>query len=312
MRIIFMGTPDFAVYSLDILHTAGYDIVAVITSPDKYGGRGRKTLIESDVKKYAVSKNLDILQPKNLKSPKFLDELRSYEADLQIVVAFRMLPEVVWNMPPLGTYNLHGSLLPKYRGAAPINWAVIKGESTTGVTSFKLKHEIDTGSICLQKEIPIYLSDTAGTLHDRMKYVAADVVLETVRLIEKEEIKLIPQDNRLVSHAPKLNPENTELTLNITTQEAIQFIRGLNPFPGAWFNLGDKKVKIYEAIKSELTSQHASGTLISDNKSHLSIACQNGNIDILELQYPGKKRMKITDFLNGFDMTPYAFMIVEK
>jgi len=225
MKIIFLGTPDFAVPSLEILYNAGYDIVGVITSVDKYGGRGRKTLIESAVKKYARSKGLNILQPTNLKSPKFNAKLKALDADIQIVVAFRMLPVMVWDMPPLGTYNLHGSLLPKYRGAAPINWAIINGDTKTGVTSFKLKHEIDTGSILFQKEIPIYESDSAGDLHDRMMWIAADTILESVQSIEKKEARLIPQEDSLVSHAPKLNKENTFIDFNKSTQEVYNLTK---------------------------------------------------------------------------------------
>ncbi len=305
MRIVFMGTPEFAVPSLDILYKAGFDIAAVITSPDRMGGRGRKTLIESAVKKYAQSKSLPILQPTNLKSEAFISELEALKADLQIVVAFRMLPEVVWNMPPMGTYNLHGSLLPKYRGAAPINWAVIKGEQTTGVTSFKLKHAIDTGSILLQKEISILPTDTATDVHDRMMYIAADVILQTVNKIEKGEANLIEQDDSQVSHAPKLTKENTQLNLNQPVGSAYDFIRGLSQYPCAWFLLKDKAVKIYHADKLEEAHTKTPGEIATDNKTWMHVYCTNGYLNINELQFPGKKRMKVSEFLNGFDLEAF-------
>ena len=299
-----MGTPDFAVPSLEILINAGYNIVAVITSTDKMGGRGRKTLIESSVKKCAKKHNIPVLQPKNLKSPAFVEELASYKADLQIVVAFRMLPEVVWNMPEHGTYNLHGSLLPKYRGAAPINWAVINGDTVTGVTSFKLKHEIDTGSLMLQEKIPIYESDNATNVHDRMMYVGAEVVLKTVQNIESGEYTLQEQDNSLVSHAPKLNKENTEINFSLSSKEVYDFIRGLSYFPGAWFNLGEKPAKVFKSSYDNSNHQYKPGHILSDNKTYLKIACQKGLLRIENIKYPGKKAMDIGDFLNGFDINP--------
>ena len=302
MRIIFMGTPEFAVPSLEILINTGYDVVGVVTSTDKMGGRGRKTLIESAVKKYALAKALPILQPKNLKSETFQHELKALNADLQIVVAFRMLPESVWNMPKLGTYNLHGSLLPKYRGAAPINWSVINGDSTTGVTSFKLKHEIDTGSILLQKTMAIYEEDTATDVHDRMMYLGADVVLHTVKLIESGNYELKEQDNALVSHAPKLNADNTEIDFKASVQDVYNFIRGLSQYPGAWFDLDGKAVKVFKSEKILEETRHPVGKILSDNKSYLRVSCQNGSIDILELKYPGKRKMGIKEFLNGFEL----------
>lgn len=305
-----MGTLEFAVHSLNILVEAGYDIVAVITSVDKLGGRGRKTVMESPVKKYALSKSLKVLQPKNLKSPKFIEELMALKADLQIVVAFRMLPEIVWNMPRHGTYNLHGSLLPKYRGAAPINWAIMKGETVTGVTSFKLKHEIDTGSLLFKKEIPIYPSDNAGDLHDRMKFVAAEVVLDTVLAIENDKLDLIPQDESGVTHAPKLNPENTKINFDQSVEEVYNHIRGLSPFPGSWFDMGVHKVKVYQSAIHHGEAKHQPGIILSDNKTKIDIACANGYIQLLEIQFPGKKRMDVRTFLNGFDISQYAFMAV--
>ena len=302
MRIIFMGTPEFAVPSLDILHTAGYDIVGVITSTDKLGGRGRKTLIESAVKKYAHSKGLNILQPKNLKSPKFIKELDALKADLQVVVAFRMLPRQVWDMPSLGTYNLHGSLLPAYRGAAPINWAVINGDTTTGVTTFKLKHEIDTGSICLQKELPIYAFDDAGAVHDRMMWVGADAVLETVQKIEKEDIDLSPQNDALKSHAPKLNRDNTKIDFSQPVKKVYDFIRGLSPYPAAWMDIDGKAAKIYDASYTVSPQTHSVGAVLTDAKSKISIACPDGYIEIHHLQMSGKKKMSTKNLLNGYSI----------
>ncbi len=298
-----MGTPDFAVPSLDILYNAGYDIVGVITSVDKLGGRGRKVLIESAVKKFALSKNLNILQPTNLKSPKFLEELKALKADLQIVVAFRMLPVAVWDMPPLGTYNLHGSLLPKYRGAAPINWAVIRGESETGVTSFKLKHEIDTGSILLQEKVKIYNDDNATELHNRMMYVAADIVHKTVKTIENNNVNLIEQQDSQATHAPKLNKGNTQIDFSQSVQEVYNFIRGLSMYPCAWLKIDGKLTKVYHSEIDDSDSQHEHGTIITDNKSYIKVACSNGYIKLNEIQMSGKSRMKIKDFLNGYNIS---------
>lgn len=305
MRIVFMGTPEFAVPSLDILYKAGYNIVGVITSVDKLGGRGRKTLIESAVKKYAVENGLKVLQPKNLKNKDFLSELMNLKADLQIVVAFRMLPEVVWNMPKLGTYNLHGSMLPKYRGAAPINWAIINGDTETGVTSFKLKHEIDTGSLLLQKNIPIYPTDNATDLHNRMMYVGADIVYETVKLVESGTYQLIEQDDKKTSHAPKLNKDNTEIDFNQNCENVYNFIRGLSLYPGAWFNFGDKPAKLFNSEKEIISHNKNPGTIFSDNKTYLKIACKNGYINVIDIKLSGKKKMKINELLNGIDITPF-------
>lgn len=305
MRIVFMGTPEFAVASLDILYNAGYDIVGVITSADKKGGRGRKTMIESAVKKYAVEKGLNVLQPKNLKSAKFNEELKALNADLQIVVAFRMLPEMVWNMPKLGTYNLHGSLLPQYRGAAPINWAVINGEKRTGVTTFKLKHEIDTGSILLQKEIPIYPSDNATLVHNRMMYVGAELVLETVQRILNDDINLQEQDDSKTSHAPKLNKGNTEIDFSKTTQEVYNFIRGLSLYPGAWFKIGEHTAQVYEAEMEFDNHNLETGQLLSDNKKFIKIACKDGYINVKDIKVSGKKKMAVKELLNGFDISSF-------
>lgn len=301
LRIVFMGTPDFAVSSLDILINNGYNVVGVITATDKWGGRGKKTLIESAVKKYAVEKGLTVLQPKNLKSPEFLEELRQLNANLQIVVAFRMLPEVVWDMPEYGTFNLHGSLLPKYRGAAPIHWAVINGEKETGVTTFFIRHEIDTGDMILQAKLPIAEDETTGSVHDRMMQLGAETVLETVKMIEAGNYTLQKQDDSLACKAPKLSKENTEIDFHRDTDTVYNFIRGLSPYPVAWTKLDDKLFKIYQAEK--VLEKHAiePGEFISDNKSFIRISTLDGFIDIKELQLQGKRKMSTRDFLNGYN-----------
>ena len=299
-KIIFMGTPDFAVPSLDVLIENGYDVVAVITATDKRGGRGGKKLIESAVKKYAVSKNIPVLQPPNLKAPAFIEELRSYQADLQIVVAFRMLPELVWGMPKIGTFNLHGSLLPKYRGAAPINWAIIKGEIETGVTTFFIQKEIDTGDIILQEHLPIGPNETAGGLHDRMMCLGANTVLKTVQLITQEDVNPILQDHQAATPAPKLFKENCQINFNQETQLVHNFIRGLSPYPAAWAQVNDEAWKILKSKMQITEHDEQAGTLNSQEKGHLKIATLDGYIDVLQLQVPGKRRMDIADFLNGW------------
>lgn len=300
MRIVFMGTPAFAVPALDILIENGYDVVGVITSTDKMGGRGNKTLLESDIKKYAQSKGLNILQPKNLKNPVFVEELRELKADLQIVVAFRMLPEVVWNMPPIGTFNLHGSLLPKYRGAAPINWAVINGDAETGVTTFFLKHEIDTGNLLFQSKLPIGENETVGEIHDKMMELGANLVLKTVKAIENKDYEPQTQDESLVSHAPKVFHNTCQVDFNQPTLQVHNFIRGLSPYPTAWTMLGDKKLKLFRTLKEMASHEHEAGSFHSDNKTFVKIATTDGYIQLLELQLQGRKRMKIKDFLNGY------------
>ena len=301
MKIVFMGTPDFAVPSLQTLIDNGYNVVAVITATDKYGGRGGKVLIESAVKKCAIKNEIPVLQPKNLKASSFVEELRSYNADIQFVVAFRMLPEIVWNMPAQGTYNLHGSLLPKYRGAAPINWAVINGDDHTGVTTFKLKHEIDTGDTLIQTKIDILPDDTAGDVHDKMMLVGADALLETIRLIEKGNYDLLEQDISQVSKAPKIFTETCRIDWNKSVQDVHNFVRGLSPFPTSWCKLDDKKLKIF---KSKLTcklvgEEKAGSTKISENKT-LLVACKDYYLEIMVLQIEGKRRMDVKDFLNGY------------
>lgn len=303
MKIVFMGTPDFAVPSLDILVRNGYDVVGVVTATDKMGGRGGKQLLQSAVKKYALEHNLNILQPKNLKSPDFIKELQALEADLQIVVAFRMLPEVIWDMPPQGTYNLHGSLLPKYRGAAPIHWAVINGDKETGVTSFKLKHEIDTGDIAFQEKLTIGPNETTGDVHDRMMELGAQVVLRTLQAIEDNTISFTTQDVSLVSKAPKIWHETCKINFDQSIQSVHNFIRGLSPFPGAYCTFQGKQIKILRSkLNRELIGNSISGTFVSDNSTFLSIKCIDGYIDVLSIKMEGKRLMDIKTFLNGYDL----------
>lgn len=300
MRVVFMGTPDFAVPSLQILLENGYEIPAVITAPDKPGGR--HGLLQSAVKQFAVEHGLRVLQPEKLRNPEFLDTLRSLQADLQVVVAFRMLPEVVWAMPPLGTMNLHGSLLPKYRGAAPINWAVINGETETGVTTFLLQHEIDTGDILLQDRIPIGPDDTAGDLHDRMMHVGARLVLATVRQIESGSVTPVPQPSLMpVVAAPKIHTDTCRINFDRSAQEVHNFVRGLSPYPGAWTILDDKVFKVLRTRPEPTVGlPQTPGTFVSDGKTYLKISVSNGYVQVLELQMEGKRRMAVTEFLNGY------------
>ncbi len=307
LRIVFMGTPEFAVASLDKLVQAGYNIVGVITAPDKPGGRGME-LQQSAVKKYALAHELEILQPEKLKNPDFIEHLRSLKADLQIVVAFRMLPEVVWNMPPLGTINVHGSLLPQYRGAAPINWAIINGEKKTGVTTFKLKHEIDTGDILMQESFPIEEEDDAGIVHDRMKEIGASLLLQTIKGIEKNELQEIPQDlknsmpvnNDDLKHAPKIFPETCQINWNNKTADIYNLVRGLSPYPAAFTMFMDKKLKIFKATKIDSDPGKKAGSFETDEKTFLRFACNDGWLNVIELQLEGKKKMLTVDFLRGY------------
>lgn len=305
LRIVFMGTPEFAVASLDALVKAGFNVVGVVTAPDKPAGRGMK-LQESAVKKYAVEKGLHVLQPEKLKNPQFLEELRSLQADLQVVVAFRMLPEVVWNMPPLGTINVHGSLLPQYRGAAPINWAIINGEKETGVTTFKLKHEIDTGDILLQAKIPISENETAGEVHDRLKEVGASLLVETVQGLADSSLEERPQQTFLenlsfeVRHAPKIFTETCKIDWNKPVADVHNLIRGLSPYPGAFSLLNGKMLKIYRSEKEETETSIMPGEYQTDKKTYLKFACADGFIHVKELQLEGKKKMGIDEFLRGY------------
>jgi methionyl-tRNA formyltransferase len=304
LRIVFMGTPEFAVASLQALIEAGSNIVGVITAPDKPAGRGMQ-LTESAVKKYAVEQGLRILQPEKLKNPEFLSELKALEADLQIVVAFRMLPEVVWSMPPLGTVNLHGSLLPQYRGAAPINWAIINGEKYTGVTTFKLKQEIDTGDILLQEKILIGEKDTAGQLHDVMKEIGANLLVTTVKgladgtLLETPQSKVLKNAGEL-KHAPKLFTQTCTINWNKSCDEMYNLIRGLSPYPGAITKLQDKILKVYKSEKEHTTHATPIGEFVTDNNTFLKFACADGYLHLIDLQVEGKKRMLIEEFLRGY------------
>jgi len=301
-RIVFMGTPEFAVASLEAIVEAGFSVVGVITAPDKPAGRGMK-LTESAVKKYAQEKGLTLLQPEKLKNEEFLGQLRALQADLQIVVAFRMLPEVVWNMPPMGTVNLHGSLLPQYRGAAPINWAVINGEKETGVTTFQLQHDIDTGSILLQDRFPISDTDTAGDVHDRMKVIGAKLLVRTIEGLAAGTLRSVPQENPVgLKHAPKLFTETGKINWNRPTEEIYNLIRGLSPFPTAYTELDGKTLKIYRAERTvhTLAPDTAPGVYDSDGKTYLRFATPDGYIRVTELQLEGKKRMPVGDFLRGY------------
>jgi methionyl-tRNA formyltransferase len=303
MRIIYLGTPDFAVPSLETLVQNGYKVVGVVTAPDKPAGRGLKVQ-ESEVKQAARKLNLPIFQPTNLKDPDFQAELKALNAHLQIVVAFRMLPEAIWNMPPLGTFNLHASLLPQYRGAAPINWAIINGEKETGLTTFFLQHQIDTGDIILQEKETIRDDDTAGTLHDRLKIKGADLVLKTVRLIEKGDYVLQKQlikDPDSLKTAPKIFTEHTFINFRRKGAEILNFIRGLTPYPMARMRLNDKIYKLFEAdfIKDDAASELMMGEFRTDGKTFLHIRIPDGYLAVQCLQAEGRKKMSIGEFLRG-------------
>ncbi len=300
LRIVFMGTPEFAVASLDALIKAGCNIVCVITAPDKPAGRGMK-INESPVKKFAVEHHLKVLQPEKLKDSGFLEELKSLKADIQLVVAFRMLPEAVWSMPRLGSVNLHGSLLPQYRGAAPINWAVINGETETGVTTFKLKHAIDTGDILLQERIPIAENDTAGDIHDRMKEVGAALLLKTVTELAGGTIKEQPQETSTeIKHAPKINTETCRINWSQPVEKVYNLVRGLSPYPTAFIVINEKMMKIYKAKKEIVFPAHTEGDYQTDGKTFLKFACTNGYLHLLEVQLEGKKKIPIGEFLRGY------------
>ncbi len=300
LRIIFMGTPEFAVPSLEILVQSKFNVVAVITAPDKPQGRGQK-LTPSPVKECALKHNLPVLQPMNLKSPEFIEELRSYQANLQIVVAFRMLPEVVWAMPGLGTFNLHGSLLPQYRGAAPINWAIINGEKETGVTTFFLKHEIDTGSIIYQDKETILETDNAGSLYERLMHKGANLVLKTVQAIEQGEYPSLPQSEATeIKHAPKIFKETCEINWNQPSKKIIDFVRGLSPYPAAWTKISDKVYKVFKcSLSNNRQSTIDSQSWATDNKTFLTIKTTDGWVSIDEFQPEGKKRMSVSEFFRG-------------
>lgn len=299
LRIIFMGTPEFAVPSLEILIEHKYNVVAVITAPDKPQGRGQK-IVFSPVKECAQKHNIPVLQPANLKSPEFLEVLKSYKANLQIVVAFRMLPEVVWSMPPIGTFNLHASLLPQYRGAAPIHWAIINGEKETGATTFFLKHEIDTGSIIFQTKEPILEDDDAGTLYERLKRKGAELVLKTVKAIEEKNYPAMPQpEDTNVKHAPKIFKETCEIQWNKPSKDVRNFVRGLSPYPAAWTTLFKKVFKVFKVSIPSDQSLSSNDSFRTDNKSYLYVKTSDGWVSIEELQPEGKKRMTIQEFFRG-------------
>ena len=307
LRIIFMGTPKFAVETLKKLIAEGYDIPAVVTAPDKPAGRGKK-LHEPDVKKFAGEAGIKhILQPEKLKKPEFIEELKNFNADLFIVVAFRMLPEVIWSMPRLGTINLHASLLPQYRGAAPINWAIINGETKTGVTTFFIEKEIDTGNIILQEELPIADTDNAGDIHNKLMMLGSELVIKTVKTISNGNFTPKSQDDFIdekeLKPAPKIYKEDCKIIWENELHRIYNHIRGLSPYPGAWSELTvDKQVltfKIFSASAEKSDTGEALGTLVSDGKNYLKVAVTNGYINILELQLAGKKRLNIKDFLRG-------------
>jgi methionyl-tRNA formyltransferase len=305
IRIIFMGTPDFAVASLDILVQNGYNVVAVITAPDKPAGRGLQ-LQQSAVKQYAVAKDIPVLQPEKLKNPAFLEELKALNADLQVVVAFRMLPEIVWNMPPLGTINVHASLLPNYRGAAPINWAIINGEKESGVTTFKLQHEIDTGDILFSQSVVIRDDETAGELHDDLMITGAGLLLKTVAALASGNAQETPQAHikaEEIKHAPKIFKEHCQINWEQPVEQIYNLVRGLSPYPTAWTTLGGKSVKVFKATREQAQPAVAPGETISDNKTYLKIAAADGYLSLLEIQMEGKKRMDVESFLRGYKVS---------
>ena len=306
LRIIYMGTPDFAVEPLKTLVEAEKDVVAVVTMPDKPAGRGHK-LQFSPVKEYALKAGIPVLQPENLKSPDFLQELASYNADLQIVVAFRMLPEAVWSMPKYGTFNLHASLLPRYRGAAPINWAVINGDKETGITTFFLKHEIDTGNIILQEKVAIDEEDNAGDVHDKLMYLGADLVLKTLKMIEEDNVITRPQDDAQASPAPKIFKDTAKLDFDKYAADIRNLVRGMAPYPAAWFNIklqdgNESMMKIFKVSIEEKNHNYSVGTILTDGKKMLKIACKDGFINLLEVQMAGKKRMAAEDLMRGTNL----------
>ena len=319
LKIVFFGTPDFAVESLKRLVDGGYNVAAVVTMPDKPAGRGRQ-LQESDVKRFAVERGLPVLQPVSLKDETFLEELRALESQLFIVIAFRMLPEAVWQMPPLGTFNLHASLLPRYRGAAPINWAVMNGDTETGVTTFFLKHEIDTGDIIQQRPCPIGRHDNVEVIHDRLMVMGADMVVETVNAIIEGGVKPIPQEELLTTGqqptpAPKIFKDTCRIDWNRPAEAIYNHIRGLSPYPAAWTTLvgGDGQeiqLKVYATGEPEPFdgNEPVPGTILTDRKT-MRVACGNGWLEVLSLQQSGKKRMDTDAFLRGFILSPEAHLL---
>ena len=316
LRIVFMGTPEFAEFTLRRLVEDGYNIIGVVTMPDKPMGRHGSVLQSSPVKKYAVEHGIPVLQPEKLKDPAFIDQLSALKADLQIVVAFRMLPEIVWNMPRLGTFNLHGSLLPQYRGAAPINWAIINGDKETGVTTFFLKHEIDTGDIIYKESIPILPTDNAGTVHDKLMELGADLTVRTLDDIIADRVRPIPQDTIPVSElrpAPKIFKETCRIDWNQPTARINDFIRGLSPYPAAWTVLRsadgtEQDFKIYAAQPVTDAPIQKPGTITCDGRKNLTVSTADGALRLQEVQMAGKKRMDICSFLCGNDLTACTFI----
>ena len=299
MKIVFMGTPDFAVASLRALVDSGFDVVGVVTAADKPAGRGQK-LQESAVKQYAVAKGITVLQPLKLKDPIFIEELKSLSADLQVVVAFRMLPTIVWDMPSKGTINLHASLLPQYRGAAPINHAIINGETESGVTTFFLKHEIDTGDVIFSERVPIGDNETAGELHDKLMDVGAGLLVKTVTAIASGDFKEKPQpEHEELKHAPKIFKDDCAINWNQPAKTVFNMIRGLSPYPTAYTKLNDKTLKIFRAELEDNEPGIAAGGFLTDGKSFLKFATKDGFIRLLDIQYEGKKRMSVEEFLRG-------------
>ncbi|EJX06223.1 methionyl-tRNA formyltransferase [gut metagenome] len=316
LKIVFMGTPEFAVESLRCLVEGGYNVVGVITMPDKPAGRGHK-IQYSPVKQYALEHDLPLLQPEKLKDESFLDALRAWNADIQIVVAFRMLPEVVWNMPRLGTFNLHASLLPQYRGAAPINWAVINGDTETGITTFFLKHEIDTGEVIQQVKVPIADTDDVGVVHDKLMMLGGQLVVETVDAILENRVTTIPQEEIPVvgelRPAPKIFKETCRIDWHQSEKQIYDFVRGLSPYPAAWTELlfPDGQVltlKIFETKRISKMHSLSPGTILTDGKKYIRVAASDGLIEICALQLPGKKRLKTDELLRGFRLTEEARM----
>lgn len=307
LRLVFMGTPEFACESLKALTENAYNVVGVVTVPDKPAGRGHK-ITESEVKQFAMKRGIPLLQPEKLKDESFIAALRSFNADLQVVVAFRMLPEIVWNMPPLGTINLHASLLPLYRGAAPLNWPIINGDMETGVTTFLLRHEIDTGNILSQEKIPINPEDTVGDIHDRLMILGSELLLKTINALAEGNVNPIPQEslkidpNRL--HAPKIFKEDCKIDWGKSGLQINNRIRGLSPYPTAWTNLVNAdnliSLKIFQSTFDPAVHTYSTGSILSDQKKYLKVAVSDGYIMIKDLQLAGKKRMPVEDFLRGF------------
>jgi methionyl-tRNA formyltransferase len=299
MKVVFMGTPLFAVPTLKAILDAGYEVVGVVTATDKWIGRGKKTLSKSPVKVFAEEHGLKIMQPPNLKADTFVEELKSCKADIQVVVAFRMLPRAVWDMPPLGTYNLHGSLLPAYRGAAPIHWAVARGEAFTGLTTFKLKHEIDTGTLAFQDVCMIPTNATTGDMHDRMMYTGASLMVKTLKAIENNSITFNVQDESRVSHAPKVYHEESEIRPELPSDEVRHLIHGMSPFPGAWLNFHGKKLKVYRVRSYKGMVDINVGDIVRcDGKAVLM--CKDGGLELVKVQPSGKPKMSGEQFANGY------------